>query len=75
MQQNESPYLRSTGDKVCQRFALRDRAVTVQDLCFLTNICKTLKFTRHEQVCLMRLRFARYFSLNWTDDGEVSLKT
>ena len=75
MQQNESPYFRSAGDKGCQRFALRDRAVTVQDLCFLINICKTLKFTRHEQACLMRLRVERYFSLNWNDDGEVFLET
>ena len=26
-------------------------------------------FTRHEQVCLMRLRFERYFSHQWPDDG------
>ena len=29
----------------------------------------TLSLSRHEQVCLMRLRFEKYFSYHWADDG------
>ena len=34
----------------------------------------TISLSRHEQVCLMRLRFERYFS-HHRAEGEVSLET
>ena len=35
----------------------------------------TISLSRHEQVCLMRLRFERYFSHHRAMMGEVSLET
>ena len=36
----------------------------------LFSVHNTISLSRHEQVCLMRLRFERYFSHHhWPDDG------
>ena len=35
----------------------------------LFSVHNTISLSRHEQVCLMRLRFERYFSHHQPDDG------
>ena len=35
----------------------------------LFSVHNTISLSRHEQVCLMRLRFERYFSHHRPDDG------
>ena len=35
----------------------------------LFSVHNTISLSRHEQVCLMRLRFERYFSHHRADDG------
>ena len=34
------------------------------DICIVRS-CDIISLSRHEQVCLMRLRFKRYFSHHW----------
>ena len=41
----------------------------------LFSVHNTISLSRHEQVCLMRLRFERYFSHHRPMMGEVSLET
>ena len=41
----------------------------------LFSVHNTISLSRHEQVCLMRLRFERYFSHHGPMMGEVSLET
>ena len=47
----------------------------IKELCIrcrklkISLVLNTISLSRHEQVCLMRLRFERYFSHHRADDG------
>ena len=69
MQYNESVHLRSAEIMVANGLHLQTEQSRYNISIFWPTYVKRWGLSRHEQVCLMRYRFERCFSLHRVDDG------